>query len=220
MEGKVENYTYTDERWYSLEDFEGEEWRNIKGYGDVYLVSNYGRVKTISKKRVSGKGFLKEYKEKILKYGNRGGYLGITLCFEGKAKILLVSRLVAEAFIPNDENKPEIDHINTIRHDNRVCNLRWVTRKENANNPLSLKNKKNNYVPPMKGRFGKDNPESIPIIGVSISGNGVLLFDSISDAARSGFNLGHVAECVRGERNYHKGYRWYKQSEYNKNGNI
>ena len=59
-----------------------------------------------------------------------------------------VHRAVAELFIPNPENKPEVDHINTDRHDNRAENLRWVTKKENANNTLS----KINYSNSQKGK--------------------------------------------------------------------
>lgn len=209
----IENYTYKDARWYSLKNFDGEQWRRIDGYGNVYSVSNYGRVKTDEKVRASGRcGFMK-YRERILKCAIRQGYLGVTLCYEGKTKTFLVSRLVAMAFIPNKENKPEIDHINTIRADNRVCNLRWVTKKENANNPLSLKHKKDNYVPPMKGKFGRNNPESIPIIGISVTDGTRIYFDSISDAHREGFNLSHVAKCVKGERRSHKGYVWKCQTD-------
>ncbi len=52
-----------------------------------------------------------------------------------------VHRIIAELFIPNPENKPQVDHINTNKHDNRACNLRWVTNKENHNNPLTKKQK-------------------------------------------------------------------------------
>ena len=62
---------------------------------------------------------------------------------------MYVHRLVAELFIPNPENKPEIDHIDTNRHNNNVNNLRWVTRKENLNNP----NTKKNYSKVRKGKY-------------------------------------------------------------------
>lgn len=78
------------------------------------------------------------------------GYYTFILCKDGKIRSLKAHRLVAEAFIPNEDNKPEIDHINTIRSDNRVENLRWATSKENSNNPLSL----NNYSMGQKKRFG------------------------------------------------------------------
>lgn len=54
-----------------------------------------------------------------------------------------IHRLIAEAFIPNPENKPCIDHINTIRHDNRIENLRWATYKENGNNEITKTNLSN-----------------------------------------------------------------------------
>lgn len=216
LRDKVENYTFKDKRWYSLSDFDGEQWHLINGYGDVYYVSNYGRVKTIQKERISGRGGMMKYKERILRYGFRSGYLGVTLCYEGRTKTISVHRLVANAFIPNPEEKPEIDHINTKRHDNRVCNLRWATKKENANNPITIENKRDNYVPPMKGVFGKDNPLSIPIVCISTIDGTIVKYDSISDAHReSGLSLNGIARCVRGERKTYHCFRWVKQSDYN-----
>ena len=80
----------------------------------VYEVSNLGRVK------VNGE---------IVEPHAHGNYLYIAG--------FNIHRAVAELFVPNPENKPEIDHINTDRYDNRACNLRWVTHKENCNNPLT-----------------------------------------------------------------------------------
>ena len=107
-----------------------EIWKTIEDYPN-YMVSNMGNVKS-----------LKWGKEKILKAGkNNHGYLSVVLCKDGKQKTHKVHRLVAQAFIPNPENKEQIDHINTIKTDNRVENLHWVTSKENNNNPLTKEKK-------------------------------------------------------------------------------
>ena len=71
---------------------------------------------------------------------HKQGYEYITLYKNSKSENLRVHRLVAIAFIPNLESKSEVDHINTIRNDNRVENLRWVTPKENSNNELTIVN--------------------------------------------------------------------------------
>ena len=102
------------------------EWKKIEGY-ENYSVSSNGDV------RNDETGI-------ILKVYYNQGYQLIKLRKNGKRKMFRVHRLVAQAFIPNPENKPCVDHINTIRDDNRVENLKWVTHKENMNNPLSRKN--------------------------------------------------------------------------------
>lgn len=97
----------------------------IKGYEDSYYVSNLGRVWSCRS-------------NKILKPAtSRDGYHYYVFCVDGVRKTKKEHRLVAEAFIPNELEKPAIDHINGIRTDNRADNLRWVTNKENTNNPLT-----------------------------------------------------------------------------------
>ena len=112
-----------------LKDMEGEIWKDIKEYEGLYQVSNMGRVKSLNYNR-SGK-------EKIMKQSFDKGYLRVGLTKNRKIKTIKVHRLVAIAFIPNVENKPEVDHINTIKTDNRVENLRFVTGIENMNNELT-----------------------------------------------------------------------------------
>lgn len=117
-----------------------EEWRDIEGYEGLYQVSNEGRVKALDRFVDNYWGTKQFVRERILKATNdKNGYLTVSLCKDGKEKKSKVHRLVAEAFIPNTENKPCIDHINTIKDDNRVDNIRWCTPKENSNNPLTRK---------------------------------------------------------------------------------
>lgn len=119
---------------------EKEIWKPIKGYEGLYEVSNLGRVRSLDREIIYKNGAKHIHKGKILKLQyDRYGYLYITLNNKCDTKKCTVHRLVAEAFIPNVDNKPCIDHINTIKDDNRVENLRWVTYKENMNNELSKK---------------------------------------------------------------------------------
>ena len=116
-----------------------EVWKDIQGYEGLYQVSNFGRVKSLGRfvdNLVRGHYW---QEERILKTCKRtNGYIGVGLCKDGKAKNFNIHRLVAIAFIPNLENLPQIDHINAIKTDNTVKNLRWVTAKENINNPLNM----------------------------------------------------------------------------------
>ena len=114
-----------------------EVWKPVKGYEGLYEVSNIGRVKSLDK-YVQNNSKLQHRPERILKPGGKS-YSVVALCKEGKISGKTVHRLVAEAFIPNPENKPQIDHIDTNPKNNHVSNLRWVTRSENLLNPISHK---------------------------------------------------------------------------------
>lgn len=122
-----------------MEKLFNEVWKPIKGYERLYEVSNLGNVRSLDRYLMFGDRYclLKGKPKKV--FHNSKGYLRTTLSKNNKGKHYSVHRLVAEAFIPNPNNLPCIDHINTIRDDNRVENLRWCTAEENMANPISKK---------------------------------------------------------------------------------
>lgn len=104
---------------------DAEIWKPISSYQD-YLISSYGRV-------LSLKGEL----PRILKPGNDGrGYLMVRLYKDSKDKHQNVARLVATAFIPNPETKPQINHVDGNKNNNQVINLEWVTGSENQKHAI------------------------------------------------------------------------------------
>lgn len=111
-----------------------EEWKDIKGCEGRYQVSNEGRIKSIKKIKNCGSHITESIlKDRIMP----NGYNQVCLTLGGKHFYFYAHRLVAETFIDNPDDKKEIDHINGIRHDNRVENLQWVTKSENMNNPIT-----------------------------------------------------------------------------------
>ena len=112
-----------------------EIWKDIEGYEGKYQISNEGRVKALA---WNGFGKGKNQKEHILHQADLRGYKRVGLSKDGVVKWFSVHRLVAMAFISNPNNYLVVDHINTIRDDNRVENLRWVTQAENNRNDITV----------------------------------------------------------------------------------
>lgn len=111
-----------------------EMWKDIEGYEGMYQVSSEGRIKSVERDIICKNGAKKHMKERILKGGlDRYGYPHVGLCDGNKRKIFLVHRLVAEAFITNPDNKPQVNHKDEVKTNNCVDNLEWMTNKENAN---------------------------------------------------------------------------------------
>ena len=107
-----------------------EELRPIKGFEGIYSIDTFGNVYRVKKTQGGKVGQLKWTI-------NRNGYATIRLRKDNKCFSFYIHKLVAETFIPNPDNKPHVDHIDTNVGNNHVSNLRWVTAKENSNNPLT-----------------------------------------------------------------------------------
>ena len=164
-----------------------EIWKDKKDYEGHYQVSNFGRVKSI-----------KFGKERILKLTkDKDGYFFVNLYKNNKSKAFKVHRLVAEAFLPNTDNLPLINHKDEDKSNNIVSNLEWCDVKYNTN--YGTRNK----------RIGKSNTNgkrSKPVLQYTLDGKFVREWESYRECKRNGFN--HVSECCRGKLKSCGGFIW------------
>ena len=110
-----------------------EVWKDVVGYDGAYQVSNFGRVRSFK----NGKRGLTDTPRIMKLCHDRYGYPVVYLFRDKKDKCVRVHQIEAIAFLPNPENKEFVDHLDCDKKNNRLDNLRWVTRKENNSNPIS-----------------------------------------------------------------------------------
>lgn len=156
-----------------------EIWKPVKGYEGLYEISNFGRVKSL--------GNDKSRKEKILKpIKDKGGYLYVGLCRDGKGKWFKVHRLVAEAFLPNPEGFEQVNHKDENKSNNCSSNIEWCSHKYNSNYGTRTKRQAAALSKAVEASKFPDFSEIC------------LRFSSTMEAKRNGYDSGSVSKCCRG----------------------
>lgn len=187
------------ERWLSLEDLEGEEWKDIEGYEGIYMISDYGRVKSLD--RISNGILHLSIKGKILRQSKNRGYWWVTLK-DVDAKSNGVHRLVAYHFCERIEGKNHVDHIDTNRGNNVRENLHFVDAKGNANNPITLKRTtlKNQEINERKKK---------PIAQFDKDWNLIKRYDYINEAEReTGIGAGAIIKAAKSYPYYNEIWKY------------
>ena len=176
-----------------------EIWKDKKDYEGHYQVSNFGRVKSI-----------KFGKERIMNLvTDKYGYLYVNLYKNNIKKAYFVHRLVAEAFLPNPNNLPCVNHKDEDKSNNIVSNIEWCDVKYNTNYGASLE--KRAFNSRRNKRIGKSNTNgkrSKPVLQYTLDGQFVKEWSSTMECDRNGYRQGNVAACCRGKLKKYKNFIW------------
>lgn len=182
-----------------------EIWKDIEGYEGLYQVSNMGRVRSLERTRSMNQDRVRKpvpVPGRILvPQKKKAGYLGVVLSKDGKQRNVRIHCIVAKSFLPNPEGKPQVNHINGIKSDNRLSNLEWATNSENQQHALATglrdmsQRRKAIFQYDMSGKFIR-------------SWNGAVEVEK-----ETGMSQRYVASCCRGEERSAYGFVWKYESE-------
>lgn len=182
-----------------------EIWKDIEGYEGIYQASSKGRLRSLDRTRViTGRNQYGKFEREAFSKGvvlsggaDKNGYrIGVFHDKDGKRRTLKFHRIIAQTFIPNPNNYPQVNHKNGIKDDNQVENLEWVSNSKNIQH--AIENGFRGTVSIEVAMLDKDTLEVIKV------------YESAQATVQDGFNRGHVGGCCRGDygRHIHKGYRW------------
>jgi len=187
-----------------------EEWRPVVGYEGLYEVSDLGRVKSVGRITNGKNNTIRKLNGRIMKGAIKpAGYPCVTLTLNKAVSTHYVHRMVASAFIKNQENKRTVNHKNGIKTDNRVKNLEWATYSENGLHSFLELGRK----PSCLGVSGKDHHSSKGIVKVSLNGEIVKEYDCINDVERlEGIPAKQISQTLTGRQQTCYGFKWkYKK---------
>lgn len=173
-----------------------EEWRDIKGYEGMYQVSDAGLVRSLDRE-VNGK-FLKG---RILSCYSKHTYPAVVLCNEKGKKHVRVHRIVAETFLENPYNLPEVNHIDGNKNNNHVDNLEWCTHRENAEHAW-----RTGLTPPPPAEF----PRKVEMYAGDYKLATFCSIEIVGQITR--ISCEDICKCCKGKRKTAGGYKWkYKE---------
>lgn len=172
-----------------------EIWKDIENYEGLYRISSWGRVKS-----------LRYGKERILKPANVDGYLRVCLYKDGEPKWFKIHRLVAEAFLDNPDNLPEVNHKDEDKSNNNVNNLEFCSRQYNVNYGTGHQRSNETQTNGSKSKI---------VLQYNMDGVLIAEYPSIMEVQRQlGFNQGYICHCCNGRFNKAYGFIWhYKTPE-------
>lgn len=173
-------------------------WKDVQGYEGLYMVSNDGRVKSITR-------YKKELKPSI----GSSGYYYVQLWHDGKCKCRNIHRLVAQAFCENPENKPFVNHLDENKLNNSATNLEWVTHKENCNYGTAIQRRMQHMDYSKRIIDNSNQIESVskPIKQYTKQGEFIRTWKSASECHReTGIAISSIRRVVSGERNTAGGF--------------
>lgn len=197
-----------------------EEWRPVVGYEGYLEVSISGKIRTLKRTYTGRNGSVKTVKPKILSVQADGkGYLRCRTSIDKRKVTIKVHRAVAQAFLDNPDNKPQVDHIDGNKKNNTVENLRWATNKENYD--FSVKNglRENSFKAlsecretekwKQKARETCKRNFSKQVNCYTRSGEYIRTYESGQEAAREvGGSQSGISGCCTGRLPTYKGYVW------------
>ena len=176
----------------------GEPWEN-------YQVSNFGKIMSLNYGR-TGKSKLKRLNK------TKTGYQQVRLSKNGKKDTFYVHRIVAETFLPNPENLPQVNHIDedktnnfvgTPENDYKDGNLEWKSHRDNLNHGT-----RNERAGKAISKANTNGKRSKRVLQFTLDDEFVREWPSLAECGRNGFCQGHVSRCCQGKRKSHKGFKW------------